>query len=202
MLDTKLFRPPYGRIKRSQAKLLKEAKPGLEIIMWSVLSGDFDKDLSPQKCLDNVLKNTKSGDIVLFHDSLKAKDRMEYALPRAMEYWSNKGVSSLSLHYSNNLSLCFKINLLLFLNAGWRSCHKLDTRSVHTGWARSHLHVRLLRDCNPLYSSIKIAHREIQIAYSKTVPCRDLPKAWGDIPEPLPSTMLYCFWSSTSLTAC
>jgi peptidoglycan/xylan/chitin deacetylase (PgdA/CDA1 family) len=93
LLDTKLFRPPYGRIKRSQAKLLKQAKPGLEIIMWSVLSGDFDKDLSPDKCLDNVLKNTRSGDIVLFHDSLKAQDRMEYALPRAMEFWSKEGFS-------------------------------------------------------------------------------------------------------------
>jgi peptidoglycan/xylan/chitin deacetylase (PgdA/CDA1 family) len=91
LLDTKLFRPPYGRIKRSQAKALKMAKPGLEIIMWSVLSGDFDKNLSPEKCLDNVLKNTRAGDIVLFHDSLKAQERMEYALPRAMEYWSKKG---------------------------------------------------------------------------------------------------------------
>jgi peptidoglycan/xylan/chitin deacetylase (PgdA/CDA1 family) len=93
LLGTKLFRPPYGRMKRSQVKLLQNAKPGLDIIMWSVLSGDFDINLKPEKCLDNVIKNTKAGDIVLFHDSLKARERMEYALPRAMEIWSREGYS-------------------------------------------------------------------------------------------------------------
>jgi peptidoglycan/xylan/chitin deacetylase (PgdA/CDA1 family) len=91
LLDTKLFRPPYGRIKRSQIKVLQEAKPGLKIIMWSVLSADFDINAKPEKCLDNVLKNYESGDIVLFHDSLKARERMEYALPRALEFWSREG---------------------------------------------------------------------------------------------------------------
>jgi peptidoglycan-N-acetylglucosamine deacetylase len=91
LLDTKLFRPPYGRMKRSQVKLLQNAKPNLQIIMWSVLSGDFDINLRPEKCLENVIKNTRPGDIVLFHDSLKAKERLEYALPRAMEVWSKRG---------------------------------------------------------------------------------------------------------------
>ncbi|HEY0246130.1 MAG TPA: polysaccharide deacetylase family protein [Mucilaginibacter sp.] len=91
LLDAKLFRPPYGRIKRSQVKLLKEAKPGLKFVMWSVLSGDFDLNLEPQRCLDNVISNTVGGDIVLFHDSLKAVKRLEYALPKAMEYWSEQG---------------------------------------------------------------------------------------------------------------
>jgi peptidoglycan/xylan/chitin deacetylase (PgdA/CDA1 family) len=91
LTGTTLFRPPYGRIKRSQVKLLKEARPGLQIIMWTVLSGDFDINLKPEKCLNNVVKNTVGGDIVLFHDSLKAFGRLEYTLPRAMEYWSKKG---------------------------------------------------------------------------------------------------------------
>ena len=91
LLDTKLFRPPYGRMKKSQLKLLQQAKPGIEAIMWNVLSADFDVNITPEKCLTNVLKNTKGSDIVLFHDSLKAKERMEYALPRAMEVWSNGG---------------------------------------------------------------------------------------------------------------
>jgi len=91
LIGSNLFRPPYGRIKRSQVKLLKEAKPDLQIVMWNVLSADFDMNITPEKCLDNVIKNVKPGDIVLFHDSLKAKDRMEYALPRALEYWSKKG---------------------------------------------------------------------------------------------------------------
>jgi peptidoglycan/xylan/chitin deacetylase (PgdA/CDA1 family) len=91
LLDTKLFRPPYGRIKRSQVKLLQNAKQGIQIVMWSVLSADYDVAVSPEQCLNNVIKNTKPGDIVLFHDSLKAQERMEYALPRALEYWSKEG---------------------------------------------------------------------------------------------------------------
>ena len=90
-LKSDLFRPPYGRIKRSQIKLLKSVKPDIKIIMWDVLSGDFDINLSPEKCLQNVLKHTGSGSIVVFHDSLKAFERLEYVLPRAMEVWSGKG---------------------------------------------------------------------------------------------------------------
>jgi len=91
LINSNMFRPPYGRITRSQTKLLKAAKPGLDIIMWRVLSGDFDINLSPKKCLQNVLKHTDNGDIVLFHDSLKAQERMEYALPKALEQWSKEG---------------------------------------------------------------------------------------------------------------
>ena len=92
-LKTNLFRPPYGRIKRSQIKLLKSVKPDIKIIMWDVLSGDFDINLSPEKCLQNVLNHTESGSIVVFHDSLKAFDRLEYVLPKAMEVWSRAGYS-------------------------------------------------------------------------------------------------------------
>lgn len=91
LLHSKYFRPPYGRIKKEQVKLLKQAKPDIEIMMWNVLSGDFDVNLKPEACLTNVLKHTKAGDMVLFHDSLKAQPRLEYALPRAMEYWSKEG---------------------------------------------------------------------------------------------------------------
>jgi peptidoglycan-N-acetylglucosamine deacetylase len=91
LLDTNLFRPPYGRIKRSQIKLIKKIKPGTHIIMWDVLSGDFDIDLKPETCLQHVLRYTANGSIVVFHDSLKAFDRLEYVLPRAMEEWSKMG---------------------------------------------------------------------------------------------------------------
>jgi peptidoglycan/xylan/chitin deacetylase (PgdA/CDA1 family) len=91
LLHANLFRPPYGRIKKSQIKLLKQAKPGIELIMWDVLSGDFDINLKPEICLRNVLKNTENGSIIVFHDSLKAFDRLEYVLPRAMEVWSGMG---------------------------------------------------------------------------------------------------------------
>ena len=92
-LHANLFRPPYGRIKRSQIKLLKQAKPDLDIIMWDVLSGDFDINLQPEKCLQNVVKHTKDGSIIVFHDSIKAFGRLQYVLPKAMEYWRDEGYS-------------------------------------------------------------------------------------------------------------
>ena len=96
-LNTLLFRPPYGRIKRQQIKLLKNARPGLNIIMWDVLSGDFDVNLSPEDCLKNVLKHTEPGSIIVFHDSEKAFKRLEYVLPRVMEEWSKLGYEFKSL---------------------------------------------------------------------------------------------------------
>ncbi|MES2061284.1 MAG: polysaccharide deacetylase family protein [Bacteroidota bacterium] len=100
ILDTPLFRPPYGRIKREQVKLLKQARPDLKIMMWDVLSGDFDMSLSPQKCLSNVLKHTKPGSIVLFHDSVKAFSRLQYALPLALAHWSKQGYSIEALSHA------------------------------------------------------------------------------------------------------
>ena len=91
LLHADLFRPPYGRIKKSQAKLIHKAKPDTRIIMWDVLSGDFDTDLKPETCLQHVLRYTTNGSIIVFHDSLKAYDRLEYVLPRAMEEWSRRG---------------------------------------------------------------------------------------------------------------
>ena len=93
LVHSNLFRPPYGKIKSSQIRLLKKAKPGLQIIMWDVLSADFDIDVKPEACLQNVLKHTKSGSIVVFHDSLKAYERLEYVLPRALDVWSKAGFS-------------------------------------------------------------------------------------------------------------
>jgi peptidoglycan/xylan/chitin deacetylase (PgdA/CDA1 family) len=93
LIGSNLFRPPYGRMKRSQAKQIKSLRPDMQFTMWNVLSGDFDINLKPEKCLQNVIKNTVSGDIVLFHDSLKAFERLEYALPKAMAYWAEQGYS-------------------------------------------------------------------------------------------------------------
>ncbi len=78
-----LFRPPYGQIKLSQIKMLK---PGYKIIFWSVLSWDFLESLSPEKCLQSVVSKVQGGDIVVFHDSLKAFPRMSYALPKVLEF--------------------------------------------------------------------------------------------------------------------
>ncbi|MBS1501809.1 MAG: polysaccharide deacetylase family protein [Bacteroidetes bacterium] len=97
LVHSYLFRPPYGRIKRSQIRLLRKMKPGLQIVMWDVLSGDFDQKLSPEACLQNVLKHTRPDSIIVFHDSLKAFDRLEYVLPRAMDEWRKKGWELASL---------------------------------------------------------------------------------------------------------
>ena len=135
LTQTNLFRPPYGRIKKSQIERLKvegwkangkkeevggrKSETGDEIlkhyrqtksssfnpnpkpsslhlpainpIMWDVLSGDFDTDLSPETCYQNVIENTQNGSIIVFHDSLKAFERLEYALPRVMAYFTERG---------------------------------------------------------------------------------------------------------------
>lgn len=88
-LSTNLFRPPYGKIKTNQAN--KIIKKGYDIVMWDVLSGDFDLSLSKEKCLKNVLKNTNSGSIVVFHDSEKAFKNLEYVLPKTLAYFTEKG---------------------------------------------------------------------------------------------------------------
>lgn len=87
-VTTNLFRPPYGRIKRSQSKMLL---CDYQIVMWDVLSGDFSQNLSPKTVLVKTLKHTESGSIVLFHDSIKANENMSYALPRFLEHFSSKG---------------------------------------------------------------------------------------------------------------
>lgn len=88
-ISSNLFRPPYGRIKRSQIKALHQQQK--KIIMWDVLSADFDTRLTGEACLAYVLYHTQPGSIVLFHDSEKAWDRMSVALPKALEYFSEKG---------------------------------------------------------------------------------------------------------------
>lgn len=88
LTGAELFRPPYGRIKKSQISKLKN---DFQIIMWDVLSGDFDQTISPEKCLDNVIKYTRKGSIIVFHDNLKAIPRVKYALPRAIEHLLDKG---------------------------------------------------------------------------------------------------------------
>ena len=84
-----LFRPPYGKIKGAQAKILKQL--GYKIIMWDVISVDYDATVSKEDCLDNVLRNIKPGSIVVFHDSVKAFKNLEYVLPKTLAYIKEKG---------------------------------------------------------------------------------------------------------------
>lgn len=89
-IKSNLFRPPYGRIKKSQAKQLKTTHPNFKIVMWDVLSADFDTNISTKQCFDNVIKNTQPGSIIVFHDSTKALDKMSNTLPKVLQYFSNK----------------------------------------------------------------------------------------------------------------
>ena len=84
-----LFRPPYGKIKPSQSKILR--KLGYKIMMWDIISYDFDAKISKEQCLENVLKNVKTGSIIVFHDSKKAFTNLEYALPRTLDFLKKKG---------------------------------------------------------------------------------------------------------------
>jgi peptidoglycan-N-acetylglucosamine deacetylase len=86
----KLFRPPYGRLSSGQSKLLRHE---YEIVMWSVLSGDFDTKLTQEICLKKTIQHTKAGAIVVFHDSLKAQKKLYYVLPKYLAYFANQGFS-------------------------------------------------------------------------------------------------------------
>lgn len=113
LIDSKLFRPPYGRISRFQSAVLRkktaapdapadetnpaanpQPKPrsnGFSIIMWSVLAADWDDQIDGEKCFQNVTLNARPGSIIVFHDSAKALPRLEYALPRVLEYFRQQG---------------------------------------------------------------------------------------------------------------
>ncbi len=82
-----LFRPPYGQITPKQGRTLRNK--GYNIIMWDILSFDWDINISKQTCLNNVIKKTTDGSIVVFHDSVKASKNMQYALPKVLEHFSN-----------------------------------------------------------------------------------------------------------------
>lgn len=92
-IDSSLFRPPYGRISFSQSKRLSlfMKKINTKIVMWDVLSGDFDLSISPEYCADNVLRSSKPGSIIVFHDSSKAFPRIKYALPKTLQFFGEKG---------------------------------------------------------------------------------------------------------------
>ncbi len=87
-IDSNLFRPPYGKIKPSQ---IRKVKKDFKIVMWSVISGDFDSRLLPEECLNNVVQNTEKGNIIVFHDSDKAEKNMKYVLPRLLNHFTQIG---------------------------------------------------------------------------------------------------------------
>ncbi len=90
-----LFRPPYGKITKAQIKQLLQRstaeQTNFSIIMWDVLSYDFDKNVSKEKCLKNIINNIKPGSIIVFHDSIKAQDNLHYALPQTLNWILENG---------------------------------------------------------------------------------------------------------------
>ncbi|PSL49764.1 peptidoglycan/xylan/chitin deacetylase (PgdA/CDA1 family) [Chitinophaga niastensis] len=85
-VTSSLFRPPYGRITPFQIRQIKKKIPGAKIIMWDILSGDFDPNINGEACVQNVVFKIQPGSIIVFHDSTKAWERLSYALPRVLEY--------------------------------------------------------------------------------------------------------------------
>lgn len=93
-IDSKLFRPPYGRM-RVWARRFLSAR--YRIILWDILSMDYDRSLDPRQVVRNVIGNVKPGSIVVFHDNLKAKKNLEYVLPRILDYYSKRGYTFVNL---------------------------------------------------------------------------------------------------------
>jgi peptidoglycan/xylan/chitin deacetylase (PgdA/CDA1 family) len=95
-----LFRPPYGQMTSKQAKSLQHK--GYQIVMWNVLSTDYDQTISKEKCFKNVAEGMKPGSIVVFHDSLKAQKNMQYALPKVLDAIAEKGWSCEKIQQPKN----------------------------------------------------------------------------------------------------
>lgn len=91
LIHSNLFRPPHGKIRRSELKKLQASNSKLQIVAWTVIAYDWDHALSPEDVYQNVIRNADDGSIVTFHDSLKAFNNMIYALPKVLEYYSKKG---------------------------------------------------------------------------------------------------------------
>jgi len=88
LIHSSLFRAPYGKITRAQQSTLTKK---YNIVMWDVLTGDYDSRISPEQCLQNALNYTREGSVIVFHDSIKAKKNMLFALPKVLEHYSNLG---------------------------------------------------------------------------------------------------------------
>jgi peptidoglycan/xylan/chitin deacetylase (PgdA/CDA1 family) len=107
VIDSKMFRPPYGRITKFQSKVLRGehstdprttiSQYRFSIVMWSVLSADWDNNIDGEKCYENVILNAKPGSIIVFHDSTKALERMQFALPKVLEYYAGKGFQFMAI---------------------------------------------------------------------------------------------------------
>jgi peptidoglycan-N-acetylglucosamine deacetylase len=88
VITSKLFRPPYGKIRPSVTNKIVNTH---RVVMWDVLSRDYDSTIAPEKCLETVTKKVSKGSIIVFHDSIKAETNLRYALPKAIEWLLSNG---------------------------------------------------------------------------------------------------------------
>lgn len=95
-INSNLFRPPYGRIRPSQVKYLGGK---YKIIMWDVMSRDYDTRQKPDKIIRHIIKHVRPGSIVVFHDSEKASEKMRLVLSEILEYYDQKGYSFCSIPF-------------------------------------------------------------------------------------------------------
>jgi len=96
-INSNLFRPPYGKIKLS---LLRQLKNNFKIVMWDVLTRDYNNNLSKEKCLKRTIKLINPGSIIVFHDTVKAERNLKFVLPEVLKYYSAKGFQFCSIEYS------------------------------------------------------------------------------------------------------
>lgn len=101
MVNSDLFRPPYGRIRRRQAELLS---PRYRLVMGGVVSGDYNPALPPERCLRNVTDHVRGGSIIVFHDSVKAFPNMKHALPKAIEFIKAEGLGFATIPFREESS--------------------------------------------------------------------------------------------------
>ena len=97
-VQSNLYRPPYGRLRRQQAEAIRDQ---YKIVMWDILSGDFDQNISAEQCYQNVIQNLKPGSIIVFHDNVKSFKTLKEVLPRVIEYCISQGLTSKALKYNS-----------------------------------------------------------------------------------------------------
>jgi len=115
LVKSNLFRPPYGKLKPKQAQFLQRH---YKIIMWDILTGDFDTKLDPEVCFQNIVKKTKPGSILVFHDSVKAQPILSTVLPRVLTHFSALGYQFDSLDESHHDLKVAHIDLKEMQNIG------------------------------------------------------------------------------------
>lgn len=99
LVDSDLFRPPYGKLSRKQSQHLSE---NYSVVMWDILSGDFDPTITNENCLKNVVNHAVPGSIIVFHDNIKSYDKLQYVLPRVLEYFSQKNYTFSALEFAKS----------------------------------------------------------------------------------------------------